>query len=85
MAENGQIQTMVDESAQSRFKKDPDDFSGSGVADVLGGLIRAGELLPAWWSRQRDIALYKFFMQADHLQSAEYKIRTKLTAIRQRS
>lgn len=82
MAENGAITQMVDQSAQSRFKDDPDGAGGSGIADILSGLIRAGELLPPWWSRQRDIELFRFFMQSDHLQSAEYKIRTKLTAIK---
>lgn len=84
MAENGQIQQMVDQSAQSRFKDDPDDNAGSGIANVLTALVRAGELLPPWYSRQREIALFSFFMQSDHLQSAEYKIRTKLTAIKPR-
>ncbi len=77
---NGAIQTMVDQSAQSRFKDDADN-AGVGIANVLSGLIRAGELLPAWWSRQRDIDLFRFFMQSDHLQAAEYKIRTKLISI----
>jgi hypothetical protein len=81
MAENGQIQVMVDQSAQSRFSDDPDRV-GPGIADILTGLIRAGELLPPWWSRQRDIDLFRFFMQSDHLQSAEYKIRTKLVSIK---
>ncbi|MHC4104491.1 MAG: hypothetical protein ACYSR9_06090, partial [Planctomycetota bacterium] len=81
MAENGAIAQMVDQSAQSRFKDDPDG-AGSGIAEILTGLVRAGELLPAWWSRQRDIDLFRFFMQSDHLQSAEYKFRTKLTAIK---
>ncbi|MHC4748950.1 MAG: hypothetical protein ACYTFW_03665 [Planctomycetota bacterium] len=83
MAENGQVlQTMVEQSAQSRFSDDPDGVGGSGIADILSGLIRAGELLSPWWSRQRDIDLFRFFMQSDHLQAAEYKIRTKLTAIK---
>lgn len=84
MAENGAIQTMVGQSAQSRLKDDPDSNTGSGIANVLSGLVRAGELLPPWYSRQRDLALFRFFMQSDHLQSAEYKIRTKLTAIKPR-
>lgn len=83
MAENGAITQMVDQSAQSRFKDDPDG-TGSGIANVLFGRVPAGELLPAWWSRERDLALFRFFMQSDHLQSAEYKIRTKLTAIKPR-
>jgi hypothetical protein len=81
---NGQIQTMVDQSAQSRFKDDPDGQTGSGIANILTGLVRAGELLAPWWSRQRDIELFRFFMQSDHLQAAEYKIRTKLIAIKPR-
>lgn len=80
MADNGAISQMVEQSAQSRFGDDVDN-AGVGIANVLSGLIRAGELLPAWWSRQRDIDLFRFFMQSDHLQSAEYKIRTKLVSI----
>lgn len=82
MAENGAITQMADQSAQSRFKDDPDGVGGSGIVDILTGLIKAGELLPAWWSRQRDIDLFRFFMQSDHLQAAEYKIRTKLVSIK---
>ncbi len=80
---NGKLDVMIEQSAQSRFKDD-DAGSGSGIANVLSGLIRAGELLPAWYSRQRDIDLFRFFMQSDHLQAAEYKIRTKLLAIEPR-
>jgi hypothetical protein len=81
MAENGAIQTIVDQSVQSRFQDDP-DRAGSGISDVLVGLVRAGELLPPWWSRQRDLQLFRFFMQSDHLMAAEYKIRTKLVSIK---
>jgi hypothetical protein len=42
MAENGQIQAMVDQSAQSRFSDDPDNSQGSGIAGIMSGLIRAG-------------------------------------------
>jgi hypothetical protein len=80
MAENGAIQAMVDQTAQSRFKDDPDN-AGAGIVSILSGLVWSGELLPRWWSRQRDTALFDLFMQSDHLQSAEYKIRTKLVAI----
>lgn len=83
--QNSKLQTMIDQSAQSRFDDDPDgNTAGSGIANVLTGLIRAGELLPAWYSRQRDIDLFRFFMQSDHLQAAEYKISTKLSAIQPR-
>jgi hypothetical protein len=78
---NGPIQTMVSQSAQSRFG-DSADLMTSGGVSLLTGLIRAGELLPAWWSRSRDLELFKFFMQSDHLQAAEYKIRTKLTSVK---
>lgn len=81
---NGAIETMVEQSAQSRFKDDPDSSQGTGIANVLFGLIHAGELLPPWYSRQRDIESFRFFMQSDHLQAAEYKMRTKLTAIQPR-
>ena len=83
MAENGAIQQMVDQSAQSRFKDD-ENGTGSGIADVITGLVRAGELLPAWWSRQRDLDLFRFVMQSDHLQSAGYKVTSKLTSIKPR-
>ncbi|MCP4083224.1 MAG: hypothetical protein GY743_23630 [Planctomycetaceae bacterium] len=80
MADNGIIQVSAEQSAQSRFTDDPEEV-GVGIASVLTGLIRAGELLPPWWSQRRDLDLYRFFMQSDHLQAAEYKMRTKLTAI----
>lgn len=81
MAENGAITQMVEQSAQSRFSNDPDQ-AGSGIANVLSGLIRAGELLPAWWSRQRDLEINRFLMQSDHFQAAGYKVITKLTSIK---
>jgi hypothetical protein len=78
MADNGAIAEMVDQTAQSRFRRDADE---AGIASVLTGLIRAGEILPAWWSRQRDIDLFRFLMQSDHMQSAIYRVSTKLTSV----
>lgn len=83
MANNGAIEEMVSQSAQSRFSSDP-DATGSGIATVLSGLVKAGELLPAWWSRQRDIDISRFLLQSDHMQSAGYKVTTKLTSIKPR-
>jgi len=83
MADNGAIGKMVEQSAQSRFSDDPDKL-GSGIANVISGIVKAGELLPAWWSRQRDIDISRFLLQSDHMQSAGYKVTTKLTSIKPR-
>ncbi len=83
MADNGAIGKMVEQSAQSRFSSDP-DVTGSGIANVISGIVKAGELLPAWWSRQRDIDISRFLLQSDHMQSAGYKVTTKLTSIKPR-
>ena len=83
MADNGAIGKMVEQSAQSRFSDDPDKL-GSGIANVMSGLIRAGELLPGWPSRQRDLEINRFVLSSDHMQSAGYKVITKITSINPR-
>ncbi len=37
---------------------------------IMPLLIRAGELLPAYWSRSRDAELSRFWMREDHIASA---------------
>ena len=81
MADNGAIGKMVEQSAQSRFSDDPDKL-GSGIANVISGIVKAGELLPAWWSRQRDIDIARFVLQSDHMQGAGYKVNTKIVSVR---
>ncbi len=69
MANNGVIQEMVSQSAQSRFSDDPDKL-GSGIANVISGIVKAGELLPAEWSRPTDIDKARVVLQSDHVQGA---------------
>lgn len=48
---------------------------------VLWGLVSAGDLIPGWWTPQRDAALDKFWRGASHISSAIYNAQAKLCAI----
>lgn len=43
---------------------------------------QAGELLPAWWSRDRDIKLREVFRKCDQLKGAFYKTATRLSSVK---
>lgn len=45
---------------------------------LLFNLIRAGEIMPPWWSRDRDRRLREMAVSSDHFQGAAWMISTKL-------
>ena len=48
---------------------------------LLFNLVRAGEIMPPWWSKNRDRQLRNFAIQSDHFQGAEWMIATKLSNV----
>lgn len=47
---------------------------------MFSWLVRAGEIVPAWWSRRRDIALRKTVIGNDNLSGAQYNFISRLTS-----
>lgn len=56
---------VLDNTIQSQVKDD--EFGG---LDVMPLLIRAGQIVPPYWSRARDWELGRFWMPIDHVASA---------------
>lgn len=50
-------------------------------ADVFLMMAVAGQLLPSWWSRARDLALRNFWKKVDTLAGAEYVMQSKISTI----
>ena len=67
-----------DLSIQSRATQD--DVGGGG-SNILSRLVRAGNLISPWWSRQRDIELRKFWKQGNHLSGAVRAFTSKIATI----
>lgn len=76
MADNGTEQAIAG-TIQSRVK----DEAGTGGLDILPLLVRAGELLPSWWSRARDAELSRFWLKSDHVSSAISMFTTKVASV----
>lgn len=49
--------------------------------DILPLFVKAGELLPAWWSRSRDVELSRFWPKVDHVASAFAMFASKTASI----
>jgi hypothetical protein len=49
--------------------------------DILPILVKAGDLLPPYWSRARDFELSRFWMRVDHISSAFYMFASKFASI----
>ena len=64
-------------SAMSAARIDGNDSS----LTILHWLARAGELLPAWWSQNRDTHLRKFWLGSDILSGAMYSVVSRTCAI----
>lgn len=74
-----ELQPIIDNTMQSRYRRDIMRFGGG---NIFGALIRAGELVPPWWSRARDKELERFTLNADQLKSSIYKVTTKFQSIK---
>lgn len=77
MADNG-TQAAIDQTVQSRVKSDALDYGG---IDILPLLVRAGELVPAWWSRARDMELSRLWKRSDHISGAISMFQTKTASV----
>lgn len=62
----------------SRLQQDPYESIGT---DFWNWVVQANEIIPAWWSVNRDIALRRFWKKSDHLAGALYAMQAKMTAI----
>ena len=65
-------------SVQQSEVTEPAEYLGSSILDVL---IRAGETIPPWWSKSRDIELRKFYAKCDYLSGAINALVSKVTTI----
>jgi len=76
---NSHLLTQVSETREEATGFVPQDPLAS--TSVLSWLVRAGELLPPWWSPRRDTALASLWKQSGHLSSAVYNAQAKLAGI----
>lgn len=60
--------------------EDTEDAGLNAPVSLFGWLTKAGEVVPAWWSRRRDIALRKVVIGNDHLSGAQYNFISRLTS-----
>lgn len=70
------IEKLQDLTIQSQYKND------NSFPNIFSYLVKSGELISPWWSRQRDEDLERFVANVDHLKSAFYKTITKLKSIK---
>lgn len=73
MDNNGDL---IQLSIQSQIRED--DYGG---LDILPLFLRAGELIPPYWSRARDVELGRFWMREDHVASALGMFASKFSSI----
>lgn len=73
MAENGVLTNTIQSQVTEQIEQ--------GGVDVLSMFLRAGELIPPWWSRARDIELSRFWPRIDHVASAFSMFASKTTSI----
>lgn len=70
------IRQQVRRSAQSSLRQDRELSIG-----LLFNMVRAGEIIPGWWSKHRDRSLRDFAPSSDHFQSAMWMISAKLANV----
>lgn len=73
------LEQFQDLSIQAKYRR---NALRTGEGRIFGALIRAGELIPPWWSRWRDKELERFTLNADQLKSSIYKVTTKFQSIK---
>lgn len=62
------------------FPQESADMSLDAPISMFSFLTKAGEVIPPWWSRGRDIALRNVVIGNDNLSSAQYNFVSRLTA-----
>lgn len=75
---NGAIQHSVQESLTNPALINYSPDSGVGVLPLL---VKAGELIPPYWSRARDLSLSQFALKVDHVSSAFSMLISKTATI----
>ncbi len=69
----------LEAARRATIQKPRVDYSGTG--NLLVYLASGVDTLPAWWSKQRDRELRKFWKQCPHLAGAIYMLQAKLTSV----
>ncbi len=76
-----EIEVVQEQSIQDRARPATNpEARGMGIS-LFSFLTQGGGLLPAWWSKARDLELYRFWMKSDHLAGAFYTLSSKLAAV----
>lgn len=70
------VEQMQAQSIQARARDE-----GAGRLPLLMFLARAGQTIPAWWSKERDRELDRFWKNSDHVGGAFYTLSSKLTSV----
>lgn len=70
------VELMQDLSIQERARQE-----GKNRMPLLLFLARAGQVIPAWWSKERDRELDKFWKNSDHVSGAFYTLSSKLASV----
>jgi len=70
-----------DAKRESIDGESPEALAAQSGISTLSWLVQTGELLPPWWSRQRDIKLTQTWKENNHLSLAIYNTQAKLVGI----
>lgn len=68
---------MLESTIQSQTRQD----SAMSLVDVMPLLIKAGQVIPPYWSRHRDWELSRFILNTDHISSAFSMFSSKFASI----
>lgn len=79
---NGQLDTIIEQTIQGQVKPGAPLYDGGGMLDILPLLVKTNDILPPYWSRQRDIAMSKMCLQSDHVSGALSYFNTKVSGIK---
>lgn len=71
------LSNITENTIQEHVRDEP-RVSGVSLFTWLAG---ANNIIPVWWSRERDVALDAFWRKSDHLSGALFAMDTKLTTI----
>lgn len=63
------------------FAEDEELELYGGTLPLMALLAAAGDLIPAWWSQQRDLELRKFWKNSDHLSGTVNTLRDMMVAM----
>jgi hypothetical protein len=77
---------LVDEKAMSgdmrqMLQAAREPVGGEGSMTILQWMARAGELVPSWWSQQRDTYIRRFWLGSDVISGAMYSVVSRVCAI----